>query len=523
MIAWIKIKPGELFYYLFWILMLLVKGIGWYDGQPIYNVCFVAAAFFIGMKLLFTEHTTAEWFFIAGLSLLGLAAYFNSDEKGILLAVLTIIGLKGISLRRLFKIGLSVWGVCFAVMNVLGIFDIVTGSVMAHEKNLLGVVLRKSLGYTHPNVLHVSYAVLAAFILYLSAQKKPGKYFLLMLGNIYIFLYSLSYTGLLFVFILLAADGYFTYRTKISNAEQIILRGILPLCLLFSLVGPHTIPQDSFIFRLINAVMNTRFFATKVVMDYTPLSLFGTRLQLDGWALDNSYAYLLLSYGMVLFSLFCLLFGAVARTLLKQHDRKGSALLFSFLIAGVMEPFLANTAFKNLTWPLAGVWIFDTFFHYRLFNGKLLSAKRMVLQKWDRIIALPIFRVAVFTGTGKPLGTRVKTVGAMLIIIAGIGSGLLSYFLWEPPAEIYIDQQKTDLPYETPAYYLDPDRLPPDFQGIIYGYRDPHSPLIRLAGAPLKYEQIRKCIGIGIGLAGMTFLIYAAGTILLKNKGAAHD
>ncbi|MDR2889782.1 MAG: hypothetical protein LBV33_08105 [Lachnospiraceae bacterium] len=517
----VNVTLGNLFYYLFWILMLLVKGIGWYDGMPVYNICLLAGAFFIGMKICLTEHSIAEWIFILVLSSLGIIAYFNSHEKGILLAILTLIGLKGISLRHLFKIGLVVWGGCFLIMTILGNFDLVLGSIMAHEKNGLGLVLRKSLGYTHPNVLHVSFAILVAFILYLLTKKGLTKYILLMVGNIYIFLYSFSYTGFLFVSLLIFSDFYFTYRHKISKPERFILQCILPFCLVFSIVGPHVLDQDGALYRLIDKLMNVRFFASRVVMDTNPLSLFGTELQLNGWALDSSYVNLLLTYGIVLFILFVLLFFAVVHSSLKRDDRKASALLISFLITGVMEPFLVNTAFKNLTWLFAGAWIFEVFFKKEaLVNHPLWGRAILLLKQGNKLLAVP--RISFDIRLLYPTWAKQRILYVLVAIIIGLACGFFSYMCMPNPPEIYIGRQNTDITSELDEYYIDTADLPVDFQGIIYAYQDSDSPLYRLPDQALQFERLRKSISIGGGVLAVTLMIpvllLPGGRLLHKRK-----
>ena len=140
------------------------------------------------------------------MGVLGLIIYRVSGDKAPLIYICMIVGLKGISIVRIFKLGLPIWFMCMSVRTFMSLTGLEKGFVLAHEKLSLGPILRWSFGYPHPNVLQISYAVLAAFILYLS--NKRGKELrkllvLLFVGNCFVFLYAVSYTGFVLTSLLL--------------------------------------------------------------------------------------------------------------------------------------------------------------------------------------------------------------------------------------------------------------------------------------------------------------------------------
>ena len=65
-----------------------------------------------------------------------------------------------------------------------------------HAKMGLGHIFRWSLGFTHPNILHITYLMLCALII-LKMEERYGlkQYVILMLGNLLVFFYSISYAG----------------------------------------------------------------------------------------------------------------------------------------------------------------------------------------------------------------------------------------------------------------------------------------------------------------------------------------
>lgn len=167
----ITIKYTELCYYLFFSILFFAKGIGLYDGQMSFKVCLVLAAVPVAVKLLMTDYDRRQLLVSLALLLLGVIVYYCSGEKSALVFLVMMIGFKGISFDRIMKLGLIVWSAAFGLMVLKSILGAGNEVVMAHHKFGLDI-LREGMGYSHPNVLHVSYAVLVVLILYVITDEK---------------------------------------------------------------------------------------------------------------------------------------------------------------------------------------------------------------------------------------------------------------------------------------------------------------------------------------------------------------
>jgi hypothetical protein len=499
--------------------MLVVKGFGFYDGMTIYKIFMVIAVVLIGMKLCVTNHTVIEWLFISALSFMGVIAYLNSKEKGILLAIMVIIGIKGVPIERLFKIGLVVWGSCFLVMNIAGVFDLVTGSIVVHDKGILGIVLRRGMGYPHPNVLHISYAFLVALILYLSANKQIWKYLALFAGNIYIFLYSYSYTGFLLVCIYMMIDIYLTYRKKLSRSEKIFMHTILPICMIFSIVGPLVLNLDGAIFQLINRLMNTRFFMSRVFLHQNQWSLFGTANVTQGAYPDSSYVILFLFYGIVFFVLFFVLHFVLINHCIKHDKRRTLTIVLAFIIAGFFEPFLVNTSHKNLIWLFVGIYIFDSVLNQARFSEhKLLGFSVKLFDKKDITIAVPSLDFAKGKSALSHTKPKWHKFCLLVALVVSFIAAALSWTGQDKSYDIYIDTERTDIGDDLEEFFLDKDNLPADFHGKIYAYTDAESPLYRIGSDKLSYEYVRKSVSIGL-MFGVGFYLLAVCWLVRRGAG----
>ena len=103
-------------------------------------------------------------------------------------------------------------------------------------KNIFGAVLRYFMGYPHPNVLHISYLVLAAFVIYCVKDTYCWKHLLLLMwGNIFLFFYSYSFTGALIVMIYICLS-YYVKKKKISKIEYFLVKLVFPGCILVSVI-----------------------------------------------------------------------------------------------------------------------------------------------------------------------------------------------------------------------------------------------------------------------------------------------
>lgn len=512
--AKLEISAGELLYWGFWGVMLFAKGIGLYEGMKLYNFCLIGAFLCVIAKILFTKHSGKDYVWMGLLALLSGIVYIHSGDKSALIYTMMIIGLKNVPLRRLFKIGAVIWGTCFLFMTVLGVFGVVTGPILVHERFGLGPVIRWSLGYTHPNVLHISYTVLVAFILY-SVRLDGKRLFFwitgLFLGNCYILLYSGSNTGFLLTCIYLFFFVYFHMRNKLNKLERAGIYCVLPFCILFSIVGPILLRPFP-IFDVINKITNTRYLASRIYLTGTGITLFGSRVDEKislGFALDCSYVEAFVYYGIILFTVFMLGYFLIIRQFAKQNKTKELALVLSFLIAGVSEPFLFNTSFKNLPLLFVGSYFFQLADSWK--SASVLE-REFCLVSWNSSIS---FDRESWKKIGGIINTAWKKKGKIITIgiLAGVCASALFVTTQRPKDSVYIPVENTDVP-EQETVYLDIEKLPENFNGIVLNYRGPDVEMYKFTGNIVILEYVRKGLSVFIWSS-----VAAGGVIYLWNFG----
>ena len=349
-----KITIQEALFYGFFILLSVTKGLGFYEGQKIFILLSSTALLLGFLKLLVTPYTKRQAATQILLFLLTAVVYASSRELAILFVMLTVLGMKGISVKRTLHIALWVWASCAVVLSVFSFFRLEHTVYRVHQKMGLGHIFRWSLGFTHPNILHITYLTLCALII-LEMEEGYGfkQYMLLMLGNLLVFFYSVSYTGFGMAAVLLTGCLYIKFRPRFCLVEKIAANLVLPVCLILSFVMPlflyryfHLVylsgkPVLGTLAHRLNNLLNTRIWLAEQFLDGGYGSLFGrdiSQIVSSSMTLDNSYVWCYINFGLIptvviLAGYFVLLFYDTR----KQRTRE-LVILVCFLAAGWTEP-----------------------------------------------------------------------------------------------------------------------------------------------------------------------------------------
>ena len=148
---------------------------------------------------------------MAGLFALALLVYRFTGEKGLLVCFTMMLGMKGVSVKKTITTGTVVAGIFILGKIILGVFGVLPEMYYPQERAGVGVMFRHSLGYAHPNTLHMNVLMLTMMVVYLLTtaamsstleRKKKLSYISLvsiaaLFFNLYIFMYSGTRTGIM--------------------------------------------------------------------------------------------------------------------------------------------------------------------------------------------------------------------------------------------------------------------------------------------------------------------------------------
>ena len=497
----IVITVHELLYLISFSVLFIMKGVGIYEGMLAFNISIVVSFFCAGVAMLMADYTIPE--FVGAAALLGCSflAYFETGEKAVIAAVLTVIGMKNVSLERMMKLAFGIWTVCFYGMLFVHLVGWKEDIILAHNKFGLGFLLRRSLGFPHPNVLHISFIIWMALFLYV--WKGTGKKLLkttivLGLANIFMFFYSVSMTGMGLGFIYLFCNYYFTLRKNFNYLEKGLIKAVLPICILMSTVPPLCI--EGRLFDMMNKLINNRMIIWKYYLTTFVPGIFGTAVYpLEGqqMSLDGSYLYLLYYYGWLFFIFFVgTTFWTICRCI-KKGRKKELAIILGLSIAGIVEPFLYNFSAKNIILIFVGYEIFDALKEYQ--------GKKVNFLLWGKKeIQINTFSITMeFVGeTWQRLRKKCAIAGVVIGILASSYTALNFDF----PRQIYVRTVRCDYVWG-PGVLLNEIEKPEECW--IFGYENEETRFYGFDGNMITLEYIRGIMTSGvIGFCAGTGVVF---------------
>lgn len=507
-----KITIQEAFFYGFFILLSLTKGLGFYEGQKVFILLTTVALLLGFLKLLVTPYTKRQAVTQVVLFLLAAVVYLESGEIAILFVAFTVLGMKGISVKKTLHIALWVWASCAVVLSVFSFFRLEHTVYRVHQKMGLGHIFRWSLGFTHPNILHITYLMLCALII-LELKERYGfkQYVLLMLGNFLVFFYSVSYTGFGVVAVLLTGCLYIRFRPRFCLLEKVAVNLVLPVCLILSFVMPlflyryyHLVylfgqPVLGNLAHRLNNLLNTRIWLAEQFLDGGYGSLFGrdiSQIVSSSMTLDNSYVWCYINFGLI--PTVVILAGYFALLIYDTHKQRTGELvvLVCFLGAGWTEPLLFNTSFKNVTLLFLGAFLFlqkEGVEEYCLFPGFCKRQVNVPLAGLpDRLLVAA--RTACLAHRGRIFAA--VTAGALL-------GALVCALVYREPAGYVVPRSYTDGMMEEKIYLESAED--PAYDGWkVMNYVDGDTRMQLVTGKAVKLETARYYVGSALigGLCG---------------------
>lgn len=515
----IEVTLTEACYFGFFILLSFTKGLGLYEGQKLFELLVFPALLLGIVKIVMTPYTKRQWVVQILLLMLTAVVFYNSRERGILFLSFTVLGMKNIPVKKVFHVGLWVWSLCAVVLSIFSFFRLEHTVYRVHAKLGMGHIFRWSLGFSHPNILHITYLALCAFIIYELEERYGLRHFICMMaGNVLVFLFSVSYTGFGIVAVLLMGGLYVRLRPKFGIVEKLLANLVLPVCLVLSFVAPFYLYNNRWAYYVqkLNFILNTRIWLAEQFLRSEYRSLFGadvSKIVKSSMTMDNSYVWGYINYGLIAFGLIIAgYFGLLFYDTYKQRTRE-LVILICFLGAGWTEPLLFNTSFKNVTLIFLGSLLFlskEGAKEYGLFPRMQMTVRVPLAGLPDRLWTLVCSiwnrergRLAGMTAAGTVIGLLACAV------------------LYTPPAGYVVQRFYTDGQEET-SVYLDSEEDPAYAGWKIMNYADGDTPMQLVQGKAVQLETVRYYVGsalIGGFLSASAATAYCAAE---KNRGSGH-
>ncbi len=427
----IRISIEELLYYILFAVILFTKGVGLDEGSFLFRSCLILGFLLLVCKFLIGKYSVAEILLAGVLGIWGVFTFKVTGSLGMFIYVILAVGMKNVSVKRVFVTGTAVWSVCMLYSVTAAVFWERTGVRVVHEKFGMGPILRESLGYTHPNVLHITYVLLIVFILYLCIDNKKQTFCavcLWLIGNVYVFMYSLSSTGILTSVGLLVLFFYFHRRKRFSLIESLMIQALPALCAIASVVLPRAL-GDGMAYKIVNKIFNNRIWAIRVFFDWYNVTLFGGGNEGIEFSLDNSYIYALNAYGAIPLILLIAAYCMLMRYCIKKNWRMELAIICTFLFAGLSEPFLFNASIKNISVIFMGKFLYG-----------MMEKRKCVFQIFTEYNKSLSFSCRIWENLMEQLH-KIKWKWAACVVVT---TGIICFLCLLPGEQIKVDQVYAD-------------------------------------------------------------------------------
>lgn len=387
------IQLSELIYLAYFTVMFGARAIGLYEGMLPYNMMLVAGMLLFLLKIAMTRHTFGEYLLIGVLLFISLIVYYNTGEKGLLLYFTMMLGMKNVSLKRVMKWAAAILSISFTVLIFLSVFGLKQDITYLHDRAGFGQVLRHSLGYPYPNTLFTTYIVLMVLIMYVLGKQTKKQLImtsaLMFLGAVYIYLYSCSNTGLIVATFYLFANLWLQLRNRLSIVEKLVLLIAYPGGALLSIVGP--LVTSGRLFQIMDKVLHNRWAYSYYYLTTEPVTLFGTRFgetPNDNYMIDSSFLYSFLQIGVIPFLIVTALMVGMIVSYVKREKRTELAIIISFCVLGLSDPFFFNLSYKNLMFLFVGELLYFQTSKSSWFHKGLLAKEICILRCGERRISL---------------------------------------------------------------------------------------------------------------------------------------
>ena len=520
-----RISVEEMLFYLYFVIMEAAKGIGLVSGGAVYKICLVAATLLAVCKILVGRYQIREYVIIFALTAIGLSDWVLAGNQSALICIILVVSMKNVPSGRLFKIGSSVWSITFLYQVLSQLLNLRYRDFVIHNKYHLGYLIRWALGYTHPNVLMIAYVVLIAYaFLAWDIVRRHRILFtvIALIGGVYVFLYSLSMTGLLFLLMLLVLVWIFEYMEKWhafgNKVIKIVLQCIFPFAILISVAGPVLLQGR--VFDIVNKLVTTRLALSRYYLTTFGISLLGRDFSdlPAAVTLDCSYTNLLMHGGFLLFMIMCIGYAVMIHGTVNETEswrgRVRLAIIISFIVAGMSEPFLFNESFKNLTLIFVGESLYQQTGKYEKKSTSFLCRYNTLIRLTVPVEMLEVLKTAVKTGWKKMVLT-----GALVAVIGGV----IYCENVRMPDTIYALRTSCDTDDNSVSVFIsnaDHVRMQSSKDTWVLNYKDDETPMLAFSGTIVQVEFARGLISTVIwsDVLGCIVVLLMQGYLVKKKE-----
>ena len=241
------------------------------------------------------------------------------------------------------------------------------------------------------------------------------------------------------------------------------------------------------------------------------ITLFGNNLEnitTHVLTMDNAYVFSLVIYGIVFFAIIVVSYLLLIHWCAREKRKKELALISCFMIAGITEPFLFNTSFKNLTLILLGDFLFEVLRH----NAEE-QKEWAVLKKGNKEFCFRELKLTQLVEKIVLVWEKEKKKILLIAIGCGLGAGIIYGANREMPKGYIMPRIHVDIVSDETWYLQSAEEVQYKDMKIL-DYKDSETRMQIFDGNIILVEYIRQCITVFCIATLATGMVCMTGYIL---------
>lgn len=341
----IKIKSQKLFL-IFLYINVFFKGIGMSNDDKIYLIFLIFGIFILFFKIASDNFKRNELLYFTIILGIGLGTFIVGSKTTLLLSCMCIAGMKNIDIDKVFNGMYKIRLVTLISIIILALIGVLENNQIYMWRNG-GYDIRYTLGFGHPNTLHLTFFILASLYIYCRYENlKLIDYLIVILANCFIFSYSNTRTGFIVTMLLVII----AFLSKIKILKKVIQK--LPIFIFIGMIIVTFVTSYLYgkvpIMNTLNELLNGRVAYSSYYLNTYKLTLFGSNTTIDTNAIfDNGYLYIYTQFGLLGFLLISSWIIKICKKIIKDQNSKRAVLMICYLIYVFTESFMPNI-FMNI-------------------------------------------------------------------------------------------------------------------------------------------------------------------------------
>ncbi|MCM1157444.1 MAG: hypothetical protein NC300_04035 [Bacteroidales bacterium] len=341
-------------YYLLFILYCAIIKIMQLRGSTSVIAGAMVSGIFALLSFGIKSYTKREWINIFLLIILGMILIVTAGIDGFIITAISIVCLKHIDLRRIFKYLLVVCSILFFTIVIMSLAGIIKTDITTVNRVVDGSVKeisKNSLGFLRPNATYRSFFILVLLYYYLKYYSlKIVDFVVTILLASFFFYETECRTGFFCTVIFVVLVVLFKYLKLHTNKVICEVVPFVPIAVFaFSFVSASRYTGSSLLWRAINELLSNRLHMANVYLKMYRPKMFGQYLLSTAdiqeyLVLDNGYLQMLLGYGVIVTILFLVSTFLVLKKMIRNGYIIEMILILIFCLYGFSEALLLDSA-----------------------------------------------------------------------------------------------------------------------------------------------------------------------------------